>query len=79
MKNIDYKTNRPLFLGVLGNILLLTLNETAIRATEIGCFFRGALLSFTAVACLIGLWNIKHETSFSEWKKSLFAGLKNKD
>lgn len=79
MKNINCKTNRPLFLALLGNILLLTLNETAIRATELGCCLRGALFGFTVVACLIGLWNIKHETSFSEWKKSLFAGSKNKN
>lgn len=76
MKNINYKTNRPLFLAVLGNFLLLTCNQTVIKATELGCCLRGALFGFTAVAWLIGFWNMKHETSFSEWKKSLFAGLK---
>ncbi|MBD5544649.1 MAG: hypothetical protein HDR01_10545 [Lachnospiraceae bacterium] len=78
MKNINYKTNRPLFLAVLGNFLLLTCNQTVIRA-EPGCYLRGALFGFTAVAYLIGFWNMKHETSFSEWKKSLFARLKNKN
>lgn len=79
MKNINCKTNRPLSFALLGNALLLIFTRTAIKETEIGQFFAGALLSFTAVAWLKVLWNAKHETSFSEWKKSLLAGLKNKN
>ncbi len=76
MKDSNFKTNRPLALVILGNTLLMILSQTAIRETEIGQFFRGALAGFIVVTFLIAFWDMKHETTVSEWKKSLFAGLK---
>lgn len=66
MKNINCKANRPVSFGLLGNTLLLMLNQTSAGETEIGQFFTGALLGLTATACLKGIWDIKHKKSLSE-------------
>ncbi len=76
MKDMNCKTNRPLTFAILGNTLLMILNLIGIRGTEIGEYLMGGALSFTATALLIAIWNRHHETTVSEWKKSLFAGLK---
>lgn len=72
MKGINYKTNKPLFLGVLGNALYLTLSQTDFAATAPGQMFRGALVGFALAAYLVGLWNMNHETPICSWKKKLF-------
>lgn len=78
MKHINYKTNKPLFLGILANTLNLTIMHMEIFNTEPGLLLRGMLAAFSIVAITTGLTKMNGETRICQWKKKLFTGLRGK-
>ena len=75
MKNINYKTNKPLFLGILANSINFTLMQTEFFHDGLGLLMKGVVTGFSLVAIMIGLRNMNHETCICKWKKNLYAKL----